>query len=100
MLRLLILPILGALLFAPSASAAVQRYASPDGSGTACTSASPCSVTQAINGAASGAEVIVGPGDYTVTETLQTVSNNAIHGVAGQPRPRLLFSGRRNGGCG
>src|SRR5690242_12584737 len=90
---LLLLPIFGTLVIAPSASAAAARYASPNGSGTACTSASPCSITQAVNAAGVGAEVIVGPGDYALTETLQTVSGNAVHGVAGQPRPRLLFSG-------
>ena len=96
--RLLLLPLAGTLAIAPSASAAVQRYATPNGSGTACTSASPCSLAQAVNGAGVGAEVIVGPGDYAVTETLQTVGGNAIHGVAGQPRPRLLFSGANQWG--
>jgi hypothetical protein len=80
-----------------SASAATERYASPNGSGSACTSASPCSVTQAVNAAALGDEVIVAPGDYALTTPLKTASKIVIHGVAGQPRPRLLFSGGQEG---
>lgn len=97
--RLWVLSVLGALVAAASipaaASAAAQRYASPAGSGTACTSASPCGITQAVSGASAGDEVIVNPGDYALTATLATNANLpiTIHGVAGQPRPRLLFSG-------
>lgn len=94
--RLCLLTILGALAAAastaPGASAATQRYASPTGSGTACSSAGPCSITQAITGAINGDEVIVAPGDYPVTGTL-SATGVTIHGVAGEPRPRLLFSG-------
>jgi hypothetical protein len=94
--RLALLTILCALLSAassaPAASAATQRYASPTGSGD-CSSASPCDITQAVSGAAAGAEVIVAPGDYSLATTLHTQVPITIHGVAGQPRPRLLFSG-------
>lgn len=94
--RLRLLTVVGALLAvastAPAASAAAQRYASPTGSGD-CSSASPCDVTQAVNGAAAGDEVIVAPGDYPLTTTLFTQAPITIHGVAGQPRPRLFFSG-------
>src|SRR5262249_44116045 len=75
------------------ASAAAQRYASPSGSGTACTAAAPCALTQAITGASSGDEVIVEPGDYPLTASLSSPLLITIHGVAGEPRPRLLFSG-------
>src|SRR5215208_2291211 len=95
--RLALLALLGTVLAAAtitaSASAATQRYASPSGAGTACTSASPCSITQAVSGAGSGDEVIVTPGDYPLTATLSNPAKITIHGVAGQPRPRLLFSG-------
>jgi hypothetical protein len=78
----------------PVASAATQRYASPTGSGTACSSASPCGITDAVNGASAGDEVIVSPGDYPLTGgTLGTPDQITIRGVAGQPRPRLMFSG-------
>jgi hypothetical protein len=81
-----------ALLIATgSASAATQRYASATGSGD-CSAASPCTITQAVTGAVPGNEVIVEPGDYQLTATLQA-AGITIHGVAGQPRPRLLFTG-------
>ena len=95
--RLCLLTVLGALAAAastaPVASAAVQRYASPTGSGTACSSANPCSIRQAIEAASGGDEVIVTPGDYALTKTLATPFGITIHGVAGEPRPRLLFGG-------
>jgi hypothetical protein len=92
-----LLTVLGALVavasIAPAASAA-QRYASPTGSGPEpCSSASPCSITEAVEAAGGGDEVIVAPGDYPLTAMLQTPYAITIHGVAGQPRPRLLFSG-------
>ena len=92
--RLALLAVLGALLAAaPAASAAAQRYASPTGSGAACTSASPCTITSAVNGASDGDEVIVTPGDYPLTAgSLGTPAQITIQGVAGQPRPRLMFS--------
>ena len=94
--RLALLSVLGALgvaaSLAPVASAATQRYASPTGAGTACTSASPCSITQAITAASADDELIVNPGDYPLTATLKDPAQITIHGVAGQPRPRLLFN--------
>ena len=83
----------GAAASSVSAASAAQRYASPAGAGTACSSASPCGITEAIPGAATGDEVIVSPGDYPLTATLTDSSQITIHGVAGEPRPRLLFSG-------
>jgi hypothetical protein len=77
---------------APGASAAAQRYASPSGGGSACSSAVPCALTDAIEGAAGGDEVIVTPGDYQVAN-IEQLSPVAVHGVAGQPRPRLHFNG-------
>jgi hypothetical protein len=100
--RLALLTVLGAVLAAasnaPVASAATPRYASPTGSGTACSSASPCSIRQAVEGAAPGDEVIVNPGDYPLTATLEKLGQITIHGVAGKPRPRLLFSGAGQNG--
>jgi hypothetical protein len=100
--RLSVLTVVGAVLAAASipaaASAATQRYASPAGAGSGCSSASPCSITEAISGAGAGDEVFVNPGDYPLTATLSTPFAMTIHGVAGQPRPRLLFSGAGQGG--
>ena len=83
---------------APAASAATQRYADPIGSGTDCSSAIPCSITEAVTGAGAGSEVIVAPGDYSLTQTLIVPADLTIHGVAGKPRPRLLFSGAGQNG--
>jgi hypothetical protein len=77
---------------APVASAATHRYASPTGSGD-CTSVNPCSITQAVQGANTGDEVILSPGDYPLSATLEAPHQITIHGIAGQPRPRLQFSG-------
>src|SRR5215208_5730022 len=77
---------------APGASAAAQRYASPSGGGYACSAAAPCDLTYAVEGAAGGDEVIVTSGDYKVAE-IEQLSPVTVHGVAGQPRPRLHFSG-------
>jgi hypothetical protein len=88
------------LLVAAAAPAfAAQRFASPGGSGTACTSGSPCSIVTAINSSASNDEVIVDPGTYgspgsplTTQLDLSGVSheNETVHGVAGQPRPVIF----------
>jgi hypothetical protein len=100
--RVCLLTLLGALAAvassAPGASAAAQRYASAGGSGTACSAASPCSITQAVSDAQAGDEVIVNPGDYSLTTALVTSKPITIHGVAGQPRPRLQFDGPSQSG--
>jgi hypothetical protein len=85
--------VLGAAVLAPNATAVPQRYASPSGAGTACTSAAPCTITRAIKHATAGDEVIVEPGTYHLTEMLGTPPQTSIHGVAGKPRPRLVFTG-------
>jgi hypothetical protein len=84
---------LAAAAIPAAASAATQRYASPTGSGAACSSASPCSVREAVEAASSGDEVVVAPGDYPLTTPgLSAGPGITVHGVAGQPRPRLLFN--------
>ena len=83
---------------APAASAATQRYASPGGSGTNCAAAAPCDFRQAVEGAKAGDEVIVTPGDYTLSQDVNDPATLTIHGVAGQPRPRLHFSGPNGDG--
>jgi hypothetical protein len=71
------------------AFAATQRYASPAGNGTACASASPCSLDTAVNSATNGDEIIIPPGDYSVSATLNLPPNGYAHGVHGQPAPRV-----------
>ncbi|HET8949611.1 MAG TPA: hypothetical protein VFN44_03845 [Solirubrobacteraceae bacterium] len=97
-LRLALLTTLALASAAPGAAAAAQRYASPSGSGTACSSASPCEIAQAITGAKSGDEVVVLPGDHALTATPPLHNQVTIRGVPGQPRPRLVFSANGQGG--
>jgi hypothetical protein len=91
--RIALLTVLGALLAVasiPAVASAAQRYASPTGSDPHCSAASPCDIKQAMEYASSGDEVIVAPGDYPLTGFL-AASHITVHGVPGQPRPRLLF---------
>jgi hypothetical protein len=91
--RTILLTLIAAAAIAPNASAA-QRYAEPGGqNGGACIAASPCNVAQAIGGAQAGDEVILAPGTYALGNNLIAPGQITIHGVAGQPRPRLVFSG-------
>jgi hypothetical protein len=79
-----------AFIGSSQAFAATQRYASPAGNGTACGSASPCSLETALNSGANGDEIIISPGDYgPVSVTLNLPSNGYAHGVHGQPAPRI-----------
>jgi hypothetical protein len=83
-----------ALIGAGPAAAATQRYADPSGSGSACTEVAPCKYEVAVNGAATGDEVIVRPGSHgtpgspITTNVVSTVDIN-VHGVEGQPRPTI-----------
>jgi hypothetical protein len=71
---------------AAPAHAAGQRYASPTGSGTACTSAAPCDIVTAVNQATFSTEVIILPGVYNTGATTLSSSQTGInvHGVTGQ----------------
>ena len=84
---------LGAAALSPSAWAATQRYAIAGGGGTDCSAAVPCRITTAVQGAHAGDEVILNPGDYAMFDDIVDPAPITIHGVAGQPRPRLLFTG-------
>ena len=82
-----------ALLAAAPAQAA-QRYASPTGSGEACSQATPCSLFEAIGKAKSSDEVIVTAGTYPLGATSITAPPAAtglsIHGDLGGPMPKLV----------
>lgn len=87
---------LTAIVFAAPASA-TQRYASPSGSGIACSQESPCDLQTAIGSASANDEVIVAPGDYgpestPIASDITTPAQISIHGTDGQPRPRLFTS--------
>jgi hypothetical protein len=75
---------------APSAHATTVRWASPNGTGTACTEASPCSLDTAVEDPAVviGDEVVVTPGSYSVL-TLEITKAIAVHGQAGQAVPTI-----------
>jgi hypothetical protein len=93
----------GALASAPAASANTPRYASVNGVGDTCTAAAPCPIQAAINGTGgnpvhAGDEVIVEPGTYGTGTPLSSLTDSAatplnVHGVAGSPRPVIVFSG-------
>jgi len=82
------------LIAAPSAWA-TARYASPSGTGTACTLAAPCDILEAVKGAASKDDITIEPGTYgSPTPLAMTLDDEgktlAIHGQAGQPRPVII----------
>lgn len=80
---------------ATSASAAV-RYAAPDATGAEpCALASPCDLLKAVNGAASGDEIVVQPGVHVLQALDSQALNPAgltlnIHGASGQARPTII----------
>lgn len=88
------------LLSVPASALAAQRFASPGGSGTACSHASPCSLVTAINGGAAADEVIVagnqGPygtqGSPIGTKLQEGGSSMQLHGAAGQPMPVIYLN--------
>jgi|SRR5215217_752337 len=87
-----------AVAASPSLASAAQRYASPSGAGAGCTSANPCAFEDAVKIAVAGDEVIASPGDYALASTVEDKAEITLRGVAGQPRPRLLFSGPNQAG--
>jgi hypothetical protein len=82
--------LLGSLLLAAPASAAI-RYAAPDGTGAEpCNSRFPCSLKKAVEDApADGTEVVVRPGNYTYSSTIFVKKRLDLHGQVGEPRPRI-----------
>lgn len=71
-----------AALVAPSAAGATIRHAAPGASGPEPCNPSPCSIQQAVNGAADGDRVILAPGIYVSVPELKI--NHAID-VGGEP---------------
>jgi hypothetical protein len=89
------------LLVAMSISAGVaqanQRFAASGGSGPSpCLKTAPCSLKVAIEEAASGDEVIVGAGTYSLGTTTigapMTVTDLNIHGDPAGPMPKITAS--------
>ncbi len=84
----------GLAVAAPPASAAGLRYAAPTGTDAqdCLTPATACSITKAVNQAVAGDQVVVAPGSYTVSVSLQSTLGITVVGTAGQPRPVITTS--------
>ena len=76
------------VVLAPAASA--EKWAGPSGSGTTCTSITPCSLSTAIGSAVTGERVTLLTGTYNVSAGLSTSTRIDIVGEPGAPRPRLV----------
>ncbi len=84
----------------PAAAAATTRFASPLGSGSACTAASPCPITTALSGASSGSTVVLAGNEGTygtpaspLMSQLTLGSEVSMQGAAGQPMPQIYSQG-------
>jgi hypothetical protein len=84
--------VLALLLFTPAAARAATRHATPAGSVKSpdCAAADPCSLDRAVNGAAPGDEVVVGPGTYHLTVPLKPAGAVDLHGDRDHAWPRLV----------
>jgi hypothetical protein len=87
------------LMTGATAAQARQRVASPSGgAAAACTTADPCDLTTAIEGAANGDEVLIEAGDYgspsaPLESSIQSTTQGlTVHGPSDGPRPRIFFS--------
>jgi len=83
------------LLIAVPSARASERFASPTGTGSACTQAVPCDIVTAVNNASNNDDVTIEPGTYgsptPLTTTLDDGGNTlTIHGEADQPRPVII----------
>ena len=79
------------LLF-PAAAGAATRFAAPSGSGTTCTEAAPCDIQTAVEGTgvASGDEVVLGPGTYSIGNNPVVAGTGVhVHGAPGAARPLI-----------
>jgi hypothetical protein len=79
------------LCWAPAAWGAA-RFASPAGTGTACTQPEPCDIVTAVNKSAASDDVTIEPGTYGPIASLLTDEGHTltIHGQAGAPRPVII----------
>jgi hypothetical protein len=84
--------VLALLLTAPSAAQAATRHAAPGGAPDSpdCAAAAPCTLERAVNGAAPGDEVVVGPGTYRVAAPLKPAGALDLHGDRDHAWPRVV----------
>jgi len=86
-----------AALAIPAAANAAQRYVTTNGTGSACTQPTPCSIETGINNAGSYDEVIIAAGTYTTSTALSNGATGLyIHG-ANPFEPPLIKSSANNG---
>jgi hypothetical protein len=79
--------------FGASVASATTRYVTPNPApGADCLSpATACALNASTSNGGPGDELVVLPGDYMVgTEQLNSLNSGDVHGVAGQPRPRIF----------
>src|SRR5207244_1757217 len=84
--------VLALLLALPASGLAARRYASPGATRVngPCPQPSPCRIDHAVRDANPSDEVVLAPGDYSLSYPLAATVPISLHGVDGQPRPRLL----------
>src|SRR4051794_8824409 len=96
---------LAAVLVAAASASATPRYVEPNGAMTGdCTPATPqslfakCDLEYALEDVSvDGDEVIVEPGSYTLSSTVDESDNVTIRGIPGRPRP-VVKMGSTGGG--
>jgi hypothetical protein len=80
-----------------AASAATIRYASPDGTGASpCIQAAPCPINRAVSfaeGLRNGDTVLLAPGTYHPTSSVEVFQSVTISGEAGKPAPLIEATG-------
>jgi hypothetical protein len=83
--------VLAAIVASPAAASAADLYASPTGtSNPTCGQAAPCDILTAVNNATQGDTVIVEPGTYTASVSLDDTGAGGpitIEGEPGAPTP-------------
>jgi hypothetical protein len=85
------------LALATPGVAGAASYASPTGSGTTCSTASPCSIAEAVNNSVGGSPVVLlfgadgqyGSAGTPITTLLKPKPNVTVEGEAGGPRPTI-----------
>jgi hypothetical protein len=78
-----------------SSASATTYYATPTGSGSACSQAEPCDLPTAVGVAVTGDLVSVGSGSYTLADTLWIdQSGITIAGTPGAERPVIESAGQ------
>ena len=78
------------LLAAPAANAAVRNATPTGGATSGSCAAAPCTLEVAVNSAADGDEVVVGPGTYALTKKLTPSGELRIHGDRDHAWPRIV----------